>query len=70
MASKGNGKHKPTNRQIENFIKRITQERRDWASSPEGVAYLGPGSPVIPGLQEYYRILRYVQTGDEREVDR
>ena len=52
---------KPTLRQIENYIKKCMKERRAWADTPEGRKKLGPGSPTIPGLQEYDQILKFVQ---------
>ena len=43
------------------FIMKCEEERRAWASSPEGYARLGPGFLTIPGLQEYYQILAFVE---------
>lgn len=59
--SKTNGK--PTVNSICQFIRHCISERRKWANSKEGVAILGPGSPTIPGMQEYYRILHYAKSG-------
>jgi hypothetical protein len=52
------------------YIEYRMRQRREWASSPDGVESLGPGSPVIPGLEEYDRILRFVRDDDLREWDR
>ena len=52
------------------YIERRMRERREWAASEDGRKILGPGSPTIPGLEEYDRILRFVRDYDEREWNR
>lgn len=61
---------KPSREEIISFIERCVEERQSWACSEEGYKRLGPGSPTVPGMQEYTRILRYARNGDEREIDR
>lgn len=60
---------KPTNAAIEAFIRKAIYARQAWASSPAGRDVLGPGSPIVPGLQEYYHILDYVQGRRAAPVD-
>lgn len=43
------------------YIRKCIDLRMDWACSPDGYQSLGPGSPTVPGLQEYFQILAYVE---------
>lgn len=52
---------RPKRKQIAAFIRQCMDERRAWASSPDGLRKLGPGSPTIPGLQEYDQVLAFVE---------
>jgi hypothetical protein len=56
-----------TVKDVEDFVIELEQARRKWASSPEGYKVLGPGSPNIPGLQEYYQILDFIRTGGNKD---
>lgn len=56
-----------TVKDVEKFVEELAEARRAWASSPEGYRVLGPGSPNIPGLQEYYRILDFIRTGGNKD---
>lgn len=47
-------------RKIARFLECSIDNRIVWASSPEGVSVLGPGSPTVPGLQDLYGILSFV----------
>ncbi len=47
--------------ELASFIRQCIEERQAWASSPEGYRELGPGSPTVPGMQEYFQILAYVE---------
>lgn len=47
------------------FVQQLIDQRREWADSEKGREVLGPGSPTIPGLQEYHRVLDYIETGSK-----
>lgn len=66
--SKEKQMNKPNNEEISKYIEKCIKERRDWANSSEGYKALGAGSPTIPGLQEYYQILSFVN--NEKWPDR
>jgi hypothetical protein len=51
----------PKNDQISKYIRLCIEKRQEWASSEDGYKKLGPGSPTVPGLQEYYQILAFVE---------
>ena len=51
----------PKNKQIANYIRLCIEQRQEWASSEDGYKRLGSGSPTVPGLEEYYRILAFVE---------
>jgi hypothetical protein len=55
---------KPKRKEIAEYIRQCIEARRAWANSDEGYAKLGPGSPSIPGLQEYYQVLAFVEGRD------
>lgn len=43
------------------YIEQMEKDRRAWAASPEGIRQLGPGSPTIPGLQDMYQIMAFIE---------
>jgi uncharacterized protein YodC (DUF2158 family) len=47
--------------EIAAYIEQCIELRHEWASSPDGFARLGPGSPTVPGLEEYGQILAFVK---------
>ena len=55
-----NAKARPSNRRIAAYIRQCIEERQEWARSPDGYKRLGPGSPLVPGMQEYDQILAFV----------
>ena len=54
-------KELPKNKQIAKYIRYCIEKRQEWASSEDGYKRLGPGSPTIPGMEEYYQILAFVE---------
>lgn len=57
----GEDMSKPKRKEIVKFIRQCMDERRAWADTAEGRKRLGPGSPNIPGLQEYDQVLAFVE---------
>lgn len=46
---------------LRKIVLRLIKARREWANSPDGYEKLGPGSPTVPGLQEYYAVLEWLK---------
>ena len=52
---------KPSKSEIIAYIKLCIERRHEWAKSPDGYRRLGPGSPTVPGLEEYGQILAFIE---------
>lgn len=53
---------------IRQFVRSCIDARLEWAQSEDGRRVLGPGSPTVPGLQEYYTILAYLDYRDGKHA--
>lgn len=56
---------KVTVKSILEFVNELIDARYEWAQSPDGRARLGPGMPTIPGLEEWFRVRDYIETGSK-----
>ena len=52
---------------LRRFIRASIENRLAWARSDDGVRTLGPGSPTVPGLQDFYVILAWLDARDKRQ---
>lgn len=54
---------------LRRFIKASIKNRLAWANSEDGRRVLGPGSPTVPGLQDFYAILSFLDARDDSGED-
>lgn len=52
---------------LRRFVEASIQNRLAWAASDDGRRQLGPGSPTVPGLQDFYCILAWLDARDNRD---
>lgn len=50
---------------LRRFVEQSIKNRLDWASSKDGHRVLGAGSPTVPGLQDFYAILAFIDARDD-----